>query len=96
MKSNETAIVSGLMVFLLVLWIGFFIHHDSRFAGSLVGGIFGVAGSLLLLIPFIYSVIKRVPFIKTRVIRHISFTTLLSVHIYASRGHWQPRLRLCS
>lgn len=84
MKQKETWIVSGLMIFLLVLWLGFFVHRDTRFAGSLVGGIFAVIGSLFLLIPFIYSVIKRVPFLKKRVLKHTSFATLLSIHIYAA------------
>lgn len=84
MKEKETFVVSGLMIFLLVLWLGFFVHRDPRFAGSLVGGIFAISGSLLLLIPLFYSIIKRIPFLKHWISRRVSFQTLLGVHIYAA------------
>lgn len=84
MKEKDAFVVSGLMLFLFVLWLGFFIHRDPRFAGSLMGGLFAVSGSLLLLIPFVYSVIKRVRFLKTWVTKRVTFRTLLSIHIYAA------------
>ena len=37
MKERETIVVSGLVTLMLVLWLGFTIHQDPRFAGSLWG-----------------------------------------------------------
>jgi hypothetical protein len=83
MKENENVLVSGLTVFLLILWLGFFIHRDPRFAGSLVGGLFAVVGALFLLIPLLYSFIKRLNWVKSKITQKISLPTLLSIHIYA-------------
>ncbi len=83
MKEKERLIVSGLVVLLLVLWLGFPFHQSPRFAGSLLGGIFGVSGALLMLVPLIYLIVKRIKSLKTQVTRHISMRTLLAWHIYA-------------
>jgi hypothetical protein len=83
MKEKESTIVGGLTLFLLILWLGFFIHRDPRFAGSLVGGIFAVTGSLFLLIPLIYSIIKRFPSLTKKVTPKFPLSTLLTIHIYA-------------
>ncbi len=42
-----------------------------------------MSGALLMLVPFVYLVIKRVKPIKTAVTRHVSMRTLLAWHIYA-------------
>lgn len=83
MKAKEPYIAHSLAVLLLILWLGFFIHRDPRFAGSLAGGILAVTGSLLLLVPLFYSLIKRIPWLKERIIPHISFSNLLTIHIYS-------------
>lgn len=83
MKENEALITGSLTVLMVILWLGFLTHQSSIFAGSLLGGIFAVTGSLLMLIPLIYSLIKRIPFIKKRVTKYISMRTLLAIHIYA-------------
>ena len=83
MKENEAIITGSLTVLMVILWLGFLTHQSSIFAGSLVGGLFAVAGSLLMLIPLIYVPIKRVSFIKKRVTKYISMRTLLTIHIYA-------------
>jgi hypothetical protein len=51
MKEREPFIVGGLVALLLVLWLGFLFHASPRFAGSLWGGVFGVSGALLMLVP---------------------------------------------
>jgi hypothetical protein len=71
------------MIILVVWWGGGAFHVSSRFAGSPLGGALGVSGALLMLVPFVYLMIKRVKPIKTAVTRHVSMRTLLAWHIYA-------------
>ena len=44
---------------LAVLWLGFLVHRAPFFAGSLWGGVFGVVGAAFLLVPLVYTVVKR-------------------------------------
>ena len=83
MKERERLVVTGLTTLLLILWLGFLVHRDPRFAGSLWGGILGVAGTALMLVPLAYLIIKRVSTLKMPVTRYVSMRTLLSWHIYA-------------
>jgi hypothetical protein len=83
MKERERLVVSGLVVLMLVLWLGFLVHRDPRFAGSLSGGVLGVSGALLMLIPLAYLFAKRVRPLKKALTRHVSMRTLLTWHIYA-------------
>jgi hypothetical protein len=82
MSEREEIIGTGLVVLLLIIWADFEFHDAPDFAGSLTGGIFGIAGSLLLLAPLLYSVIKRSEAIRTAVTRHVPMKTLLAWHIY--------------
>ncbi len=83
MKEREPLIVGGLVVLLLVLWLGFPLHQSPRFAGSFWGGVFAVSGSTLMLVPLAYMVVKRIKPLKRRVTKHVSMRTLLAWHIYA-------------
>jgi hypothetical protein len=83
MKERERVVVGGLVVLLLILWLGFLVHRSPRFAGSLWGGVLAVSGSVLMLVPLAYFVVKRVPPLKRFVTRRISLRTLLAWHIYA-------------
>ena len=83
MKEREKLVVTGLVLLMLLAWLGFPFHHSHRFAGSLIGGIFGVAGALLMLVPLLYMVIKRNKRLKNAVTKHVSMRTLLAWHIYA-------------
>jgi len=83
MKEKEKIIASALVVIILVLWAGALLHVSPRFAGSLAGGIFGVTGGLLMLVPLVYTVIKRVKSLKTAATRRVPMRTLLAWHIYA-------------
>ena len=47
MKEREPLVAGGLVTLLLVLWLGFLVHRDPRFAGSAWGGVLGVSGALL-------------------------------------------------
>lgn len=83
MKEREKIIATGLTVLLLVLWIGFVFHRSPRFAGSALGGLLAVTGSVLMLFPLIYMIIKRVKRLKKWTTQFVSMRTLLSWHIYA-------------
>lgn len=73
---------TGLVVLMLLLWLGFLVHHSHRFAGSLWGGLLGMSGALLMLMPMAYTFVKRIPRLKRWVTPRISMRTLLAWHIY--------------
>lgn len=83
MKERERLVISGLVILLLLLWLGFLVHRDTRFAGSFWGGVLGLSGAVLMLLPLLYSVVKRVKWVQERVWRWVSMRTLLAWHIYA-------------
>lgn len=83
MKEKERAVVTGLVVLLLVLWLGFLLHQSPRFAGSLWGGVLGVTGALGMLVPLAYLVVKRIKPLKKIVTKKLSMRTLLAWHVYA-------------
>lgn len=83
MKEREPLIIGGLVVILLLVWLGFPVHHAHRFAGSFWGGVLAISGSTLMLVPLAYMVVKRIKPLKRRVTKHVSMRTLLAWHIYA-------------
>ena len=83
MKEREKIIASGLTTLMLVLWLGFAFHQSPRFAGTAIGGLLAVSGSLLMLFPLAYMIIKRVKRLKKWTTQFVSMRTLLSWHIYA-------------
>jgi hypothetical protein len=83
MKERDRLTVTGLVVFMLLVWLGFLVHRSPRFAGSLWGGVLGVSGALLMLVPLAYLIVKRIPPLKKTVTRRVSMPTLLAWHIYA-------------
>ena len=83
MKERERLVVSGLVIFLIILWLGFLVHRSPRFAGSLPGGVLAISGTLLMLVPLAYMLVKRVSPIRNSIIQRVSMPTLLRWHIYA-------------
>lgn len=83
MIERERAIVTGLIVLLVVLTLGFYVHRDPRFPGSLTGGVLGISAAALMLVPLVYLLIKRIPPLKRAVTPAVSMRTLLAIHIYA-------------
>ena len=83
MKERELIVVTGVLGVLLFAWLGFLVHQSPRFAGSAVGGWFGVAGAVLMLVPLAYPTVKRVPFLHSRITPHVSLQTWMTVHVYA-------------
>ena len=83
MKERDRIVATGLVALMIALWLGFLVHSSPRFPGSLAGGILGVSGATLMLVPLIYSIVKRAPPIKGLVTKAVPMRTLLSWHIYA-------------
>ncbi|MCF6180296.1 MAG: hypothetical protein L3J63_13065 [Geopsychrobacter sp.] len=83
MKEKEKIIATALVVIILFLWSGALLHVSPRFAGSLAGGVLGVSGALLMLVPLVYYIIKRVKSLKSAVTKRVPVRTLLAWHIYA-------------
>ena len=92
MKERERIVFTSVLSVLLLAWLGFLFHTSPRFAGSVMGAVFGIAGAVLMLIPLVYPIVKRIPFIKERVTKHVSMQTQLTVHVYA--GIFGPLLAI--
>jgi hypothetical protein len=45
--------------------------------------VLGVSGTLVMLVPLVYMIVKRVPPLKRAVTQQVSMRTLLAWHIYA-------------
>jgi hypothetical protein len=83
MKERERIVVSGLVLLMLMTWLGFVFHQSPRFAGSFWGGVLAVSGSVLMLVPLAYMFVKRIPGVKSFVTSRVRMKTLLTWHIYA-------------
>jgi hypothetical protein len=83
MREREPLVASALVALLLVLWLGFLVHRDPRFAGSAWGGVLGVSGAALMVASLAYTVVKRVRTVKTWVTRWVSMRTVLGWHMYS-------------
>ena len=83
MKERDRIVVSGLVALMLLLWLGFLVHRSPRFPGSFWGGVLGVSGAALMMVPLAYSVVKRIAPLKKTIARHVPMRTLLAWHIYA-------------
>ena len=92
MKEREGIIVSSTACLLLLTWLGFLFHRSPRFAGSGIGAAFGIAGAALMLVPLAYPIAKRIPFLHTRITKHISMQSLLALHVYS--GIFGPLLAI--
>ena len=82
-KEHDKIAVSALVVILIVAWLAFGFHEDPRFAGSAWGGFFAVTGTLLMLVPLAYMIIKRIRPLKKAVTKFVPMRKLLTWHIYA-------------
>jgi hypothetical protein len=82
MRNRERIIVSSIFAVLVFGWLGFLFHASPRFAGSGLGAVFGISGAVLMLVPLIYVLVKRLSFFKERLSKYVSPQTWLLVHIY--------------
>ena len=85
MRDPDRTVVTFLVLLMLSVWLGFFLHRAPRFAGSLYGGLLGMGGVILMLLPLaVYSLAKRVPFFKHLITGWVPLKTLLTAHIYTA------------
>lgn len=85
MRGNEREglLVTGVVAFLLLAWLGFLLHRSPRFAGSGAGAVFGIAAAVCMLVPLAYAIAKRFPSLAARIKSYVSMKTLLDLHVYA-------------
>lgn len=83
MSESEKITVGGLLSVLILTVPAFLFHTAPRFAGSLAGGLFGIAAALLFVLLLIYSAVKRVPWVKERTKNYFSTGAVLTFHVYA-------------
>ena len=83
MMQRERAIVTGLVVLLGLLWLGFAVHRSPRFPGSVVGSALAIAGAALMLVtPLAYTAVKRISPLRQRIGRAVPLGRLLAWHVY--------------
>lgn len=83
MKEREIFVIGGLVALLLILWLGFTAHRSPDFAGTFTGDVLALSGSLFMLVPLAYLIVKRIAPLKRTMTKQASMQTLLVVHIYA-------------
>lgn len=83
MNDREGTLVAAMLGLALVLWLGFVVHRAPRFAGSLAGGALGVAAAVLMLVPLIYTALKRVRPLRAKLVKRLPLGRALAWHAYA-------------
>ena len=79
MGEKERLVVGTLLTMVALFVPGFLLHTAPRFPGSLAGGLLGITGALLFVLLLVYTLTKRIPWLK----RHASPRAMLSFHVYA-------------
>lgn len=79
MNETEKLTVGALFSAVLLLAPGFLLHEAPRFPGSLMGGVLGIAATVLFLALLIYVPVKRAATPR----RRLRPAAALSFHIYA-------------
>jgi len=82
MKERQGIFVTAVFCLLLVTWLGFLWHRSPSFAGSGLGAVFGIAGAVFMLVPLAYPIAKRIPSLHSRITRHVSMQSWLSLHVW--------------
>lgn len=82
MDKHDRITATIMVSMLAVLWLGFLVHRAPFFAGSLWGGVLGVVGAAFLLVPLVYTVVKRSATLRRAFTRKHGFATLLQAHVY--------------
>lgn len=82
MQSRDRSVAVSIFFVLLVFWLGFLVHRSPRFAGSAWGGFFGVTAALLMLVPLVYTLVKRIAPLRRQFTQRFSFRSLLEAHVY--------------
>ena len=80
---RERAVVIGLVVLVMLLWLGFAIHRSPRFPGSPPGTLLAISGAALMVLPSLaYVGVKRTPVLKRRIAARMPLRRLLAWHVY--------------
>jgi len=82
MGEKERVVVLATGTLLLFLASGYLVHVSPRFAGSLPGGILGIAAAVLMLLMLLYPAVKYIGWLRRVVTPHISLGRLLALHIW--------------
>ena len=82
MQSEQRSAAVSIFILLVVFWLGFLVHRAPKFAGSAWGGFFGVTAALLMLVPLVYTLVKRVARLRRAFTARYSFRLLLQAHVY--------------
>lgn len=80
---REFGYAAGALGLALALLLGFVVHRAERFAGSAVGGAFGVGAALLMMVPLGYSVLRRTPQLRAALAARLPLSRALALHAYA-------------
>ncbi len=76
--SETERIRVGALVSVLVLFVpGFLVHEAPRFPGSLLGGVLGIFGAVLMVLLLAYSLARRSVHLKELLAKHVSMRALL-------------------
>ena len=83
MRETERVRVGALVSVLVLLVPGFLVHEAPRFPGSLLGGVLGILGAVLMVLLLVYSLARRSAHFKELLAKHVSMRALLAFHVYA-------------
>jgi hypothetical protein len=83
MSERGRLIVDIVLASLLLLVPAFWLHSDSRFAGSLAGFVLGTSAATLMVLLLVYPLTKYSRSFRALVTRLVSMKALLSFHVYA-------------
>ena len=80
---RERAVITGIVLLLVVLWLGFVVHRSPRFPGSVPGTVLAISGAALMVLPSLaYVAVKRVPRLKRQATARTALRRLLAWHVY--------------
>ncbi|MBX9592641.1 MAG: hypothetical protein K2X43_25415 [Hyphomonadaceae bacterium] len=82
MGDREKLAVLALGTALMLLAPGYLLHVSPRYAGSLSGGVLGIAAAVLMVLVLLYPAVKYIGWMKARITPTISLGRLLALHIY--------------
>ena len=83
MFERDRSVATGIFVLLALSWLGFLVHRSSAFAGSLAGGIVGVAAAAFMLVPLAYVLVKRNERMRRAWSAEGGLARLLALHVYS-------------
>lgn len=92
MRERGDILMGLLVAFLLLFPLGYLLHVAPRFAGSLAGGVIGIAAAVLMVLTLPYIAVKHLHWADRLISPLINKPTLLALHVYA--GVFGPILGL--